>query len=284
MKLSVDLYQLREKFGDRKAIEMAAQAGFDGIDFPYFWENEREEVLGDNYLEYAKEIRGYLDEAGIECTQAHAPFSIAYGCTFSESDPAFLRIVRSMESASVLGAKQIVVHAITVPKEVDLKSYNLEFYKSLLPYCEKFGIRIAVENLFQRTGIIVHLKGKLGSPKELNAMVEMLDSPWVMACVDIGHAALTGHEPEEFIAGMNPAYIKTLHVQDNDYIEDRHTLPFVGELDWEAITAALKGVGYTGDLVFEVAHFIRKFPDVLVPKALQLAVSVGRYLISKIEK
>ncbi len=284
MKLSVDLYALREKFGERKAIEMAAQAGFDGIDFPYFWNNEREEVLGESYLEYAKEIRGYLDEAGIECTQAHAPFSIAYGCTFNESDPAFLRIVRSMESASILGAKQIVVHAITVPKEVDLKTYNLEFYKSLLPYCEKFDIRMAVENLFQRDGIILHMKGKLGSPQELNAMVEMLDSPWAIACVDIGHAALTGYEPEAFIAEMNPAYIKTLHVQDNDYIEDRHTLPFVGELNWEGITTALKEVGYTGDLIFEVAHYLRKFPDTLVPEAMRLAASVGRYLISRIEK
>ena len=78
MKLSVDLYTIAERFGDFKAIEMAKEAGFDAIDYAYYDYGEREETLGDGYIEYAKSIRAHLDKVGIVCNQAHAPFSLRY--------------------------------------------------------------------------------------------------------------------------------------------------------------------------------------------------------------
>jgi excinuclease ABC subunit B len=58
-----------------------------------------------------------------------------------------------MEIAAILGAKIIVVH----PKQhleyaeysKELFEMNVEFYKSLIPYCEKFGIKVATENMWQ---------------------------------------------------------------------------------------------------------------------------------------
>lgn len=280
MKLSVELSALTVKFGDYKAAELAKEAGFDAIDYSYYWDGENETVLGEGYREYAQNLRAHLDKIGIVCNQAHAPFSLKYGCAFDTSDKQYLWLVHSIESAAILGAENIIVHSLAVPQDVDFEAYNLKYYKSLVPYCEKFGIHVSVENLFSYDSKRHYYKGRLGSPEELNRMVEKINSPWINACVDIGHAALTGYEPEDFIAKMSSNVLKALHVHDNDYIGDRHIIPYTGELNWDAIMKSLKNIGYDGELTFEIFCYLKKFPDELVPDALKLAVSIGRHLIS----
>jgi len=219
MKLSIETYALREKFGDRGAILLAKEAGFDAVDYSYYWFtnhdlwlSQNQDTLGEKYVAYAKELRAFLDEIGMECNQAHAPFTVGYGSRFDESDRGYVMLLRSMESAAILGAKSIIVHANEVPKDVDLEEHNIAFYRTLIPYCEKYGICVAVENLFntdRETGVITP---RIGSPGELNRIVAALDSPYIVACVDVGHAALTGYAPEDFIAGVNPSILKALHI------------------------------------------------------------------------
>lgn len=133
---------------------------------PSYRDNEKEEVLGDMYKEYAEKLRIHIDKIGIECNQAHAPFSLSYGCIFDVTEPKYLWLIHSLESAAILGAENIIVHSISVPKGVDFEEYNINFYKSLIPYCEKFGIHIAVENLFAWDSKRKRRIGKLGSPRD----------------------------------------------------------------------------------------------------------------------
>ena len=280
MNLSVELYAVSKKFGVFRAIEMVKEAGFDAVDFSYYWDMESEEILGDGYQEYAIQVRRHLDETGIKCNQAHGPFSLEYGCKFDLTDEKYRALVRAIESAAILGASNMVIHGICVPDGVSFEEYNLGFYRSLVPYCEKFGINMAVENLFIYDWKRECFHGLLGRPEELNAMVKAIDSPRVVACVDVGHAALTGYEPEKFLAGIDPDLLGCLHIQDNDYLDDRHTIPYAGELNWTAIMGALKKMGYWGDLTLEIFTYLNRFPEPLVMDALKLAASVGRYLIS----
>lgn len=280
MKMSVELYTLSQKFGDDRAVELVKEAGFDAIDYSYYWGNEKEEVLGDGYREHALALRKKLDALGLVCNQAHAPFSFGYGAAFDVREPKYLWLVRSIESAAILGAETIVVHALSVPDEVDFEAYNIAYYRSLIPYCEKFGIHVAVENLFSYDGKRKRMVGKLGSPRELNHIVKEIASPFIVACVDLGHASLTGYEPEDFVAKMDKSILRALHVQDSNYLSDLHTLPYLGELHWSAIMQALKKSGYTGDLTFEVFHYLEHFPAPLIPHALKLTAATGRYLIS----
>lgn len=280
MKLSVELYSVAKYFGDYKAVELIKQAGFDAIDHSYYYEKECDEILGENYKEYAQNLRAHLDHVGIACNQAHAPFTFNYGMNTDLSEPKYLNIVRSLESASILGAKNIIVHSISVPDDVDFEEYNIAYYSSFIPYCEAFNIHVAVENLFKKDAKRNRLIGKIGSPQELNSIVKKINSPWIVACVDVGHAALTGYEPEDFISRVDPHILKCLHVQDNDYLGDRHTLPYLANLNWEAIMTSLKKSGYEDDLTFEIVTYLQKFPKELIPEALKFAVVIGKHLIS----
>lgn len=284
MKLSVELYTLAEHYGDKKAIEIVKEAGFDAIDYSYYYNKESEEVLGENYKQYAKEIREHLDRVGIPCNQAHAPFNFKYGMMADISEPKYLNIVRAIESASILGAKNIIVHAVSVPDGVDFEAYNIEYYKSFIPYCEAFNIHVAVENLYTKDTKRNYYRGRFGSPQELNNVIKKIDSPWIVACVDIGHASLTGYEPEDFISKVDPTVLRCLHVQDTDYLADRHMPPYFYNLNWDAIMTSLKNIGYDGELTFEIIVYLKKFPKELLPDSLKFAAAIGKHLISIYEK
>ena len=146
---------------------------------------------------------------------------------------------------------------------------------------EKFGICIAVENMFYVDSKRKYRRGMLHTPEELTTMVKRLGSRYFVACADIGHLAVTLRtEPEDFISSMDPSILTTLHVHDNEYIMDQHLLPYTAAINWEAVMVALKNIGYKGDLTFEICGYLRRFPNELIPDALKFSVAVGRHLIS----
>ena len=285
MKLSIDTYPLMNRLGVFDAMNAFKNAGFDCIDFSYFGLSNDSPFLGEEYKEYSEKLRAHLDYIGLECNQAHAPFSLKYTDSWSEDNAHYIALLRSIESASILGAKNIIIHALDIPADCGetYTEYNRRFYRHLIPLCEKHNIKIAVENLFWRDKKRNWIRDSWGGPQELCDFIRSLDSPHFVACVDIGHAAITGTEPEDYILGMDSSLLCAVHFQDGDYLDDRHTLPFLGQFNWTAIMEAFKKIGYKGDLNFEVFRYFKYMPNELLPDALRLAHSAGRHLISIFE-
>ena len=289
MRLSIETYGLRRRYGDFEAARLIAEAGFDAMDYSSYWYADSP-LAREDYRDYAQRLRAHIDGLGLACNQSHAPFAMKYGQPFDMTCPEFREVVRSLEVASILGAGQIIVHSLAMPEELrdDVEAthaYAMAYYSALLPYAEEFGIRIAVENLFVRykDRKFVYSK-RLNSPETLSRVVRELDSPWVTACLDMGHAAMVGYEPEDFIRGMERGLLGAVHIQDGDYMEDRHTVPYVGQYHWEAIMKALAETGYTGDLTFEVYKLYQNLPDTAIPHALKMAEAVGRHMIGIFER
>lgn len=287
MKLSMDTSTLRERIGLEATIKMVKEAGIDRICFDSPWPDEEPEFIQDPKA-YAKKIKACLDEYGVQCRQAHATIGMQYGYAFDESEEQYKNIIRGIEAAAVLGAKYIVVHPIRIPSDAPMtfEEYNREFFKTLIPHCEKNKIQIAIENLYKRDEKCGCYRGVTQSPKDLCNFIKSLNSEWFVACVDVGHAALTGVEPEDYIRGMDKGLTKIVHMHDVDYIADRHTLPYsyANGLNWDNIMAALKEIEYDEDFNYEICTYINRFPTELLPATLKHANEVGRYLISKFEK
>lgn len=279
MRLSIETYVLHKRYGDKKAAEMLKKAGFDSIDYSYYWMDEGDEALGDSYREYAHKVRGYLVENSMTCNQAHAPLTLKYGAVFDVVDPEYQKLVRAIEAAAILGAESIVIHALKVPQEVDLFAYNLEFYKSLEKYCRQFHICIAIENLFWQDKKSNCLR-ELFTPGQMKRMIEELQSPCFVICIDVGHAAVTGYEPQDIIRQFDCNTLKALHIHDNDYYRDRHNLPYAGNLDWSQIIQALRDIGYNGDFTLEVFGYLMKVDDSFMETALDFAAKTGRHLMT----
>ena len=187
------------------AIKLLADVGFDAYDMTLceMYKNDEHWANLDGYKAEAERIRALADSLGIACNQSHAPFPSSVGDA-EKDEIIFNKIVRSMEVASILGAGIIVVH----PKQHlpyadnrdELFAMNVEFYKSLIPYCEKFGIKIATENMWQRNANNKNIVDSTCSrAKEFCDYIDAVDSRWLVGCLDIGHVALVGGDIPDFI-------------------------------------------------------------------------------------
>lgn len=288
MRLSTQTDVLGRTMGEEEALRVLAKAGFDAADVSFFaMTNGNGPWCADNWRDHAARLRSVAAECGITFGQAHAPFPCKRG---EEPFDTVIRqrILRSMEAAALLGVPRIVVHPFHHLPYADeherLFEENVAFYRSLMPYCESWGIAVCTENMWQRDenrGYIVD--SVCAQPQEFAAMIDAVDSPWMQGCLDIGHCALVGRKPEDCIRALGAKHLHALHVHDVDYLHDSHTVPFEARLEWEPITAALAEVGYAGDMTLEADSFLVRLPEQLLPAGSTLMAQVGRYLIERVE-
>lgn len=282
---------LNYAIGNARNIELLKKAGFTAYDIALFGSHRdviAPEFLGDDYLEKAHQLREFADNLGIPCNQAHAPFGSQYGDATKDTD-LFKLTVRSMEVASILGAKGIVIHPMQFlfyPYYIkELKQINYRFYSDLLPYAEKYNIIIYTENMWNEQRINKHIiPSTCAWAEEFCEYIDMMKSPYMKGCLDIGHTVLTGEDMTRIITMMGPDRLAALHIHDVSPTQDSHTLPFTRAVDFEEMITALKTIGYKGDITFESGEFERRFPKELYLSALRLTADVGHYFKNRIEE
>ena len=292
MLISTQTGALSRAFGDKEAIKILANAGFDAFDYSFSdwdlseYKEHGKNILSGDYGGYAKELKAFASECGIVCNQAHAPFPSSRGT--DEDDEIYEYLIRSMEFAASLGAKIIIIH----PKQhiyhldntLELLEMNVEFYKSLVPYCEKFGIKVAVENMWhENPNTYAVVDSACSRGWEFKKLLDTVNSPWIVGCLDIGHASLIGADIPSFIRTLGKERLQALHIHDTDLVHDLHTLPLTAKINYYEVMCALKEIGYEGDFTYEADGFFRGFPKDFYPEVSAFMVKVAKRLLKWME-
>lgn len=210
------------------------------------------------------QLRRAASEAGLAIT------SLASGAFFSthfaQDDPAKRALARRMvvkmlELAQALGAEKLLV----VPGSVDIAwdasapvlPYDTviarchEGLRTLIPDCERTGVRIGVENVWNRCFL---------SPLEMRDFLDALGSPFIGAYFDVGNVLPTGY-PEQWITILAHRIV-AVHLKD--FKRAVATLAgFVdlleGDVNWPAVMQALHDVAYDGSLVAETGLYAHHY-------------------------
>ena len=289
MLLSTQTDNLFRRFSPDEAIGILAAAGFDAIDYSMFAMTDDNCPLNTCDPEkYGMELRKKAEAAGLRFNQAHAPFPCwrSGDAAYNEKMPA--RILQSIRIAGVLGAKAIVVHPIAYTERGEAqKAFNFAFYRTLESTAREYGIRIALENMWGRDSRRDYIVPNVCSlADELAEYYDGLAAPDVYTvCLDLGHCGLVGEEPYDAIRTLGKDRLGALHVHDNNYRQDNHTLPYdYGmKMDWEKITRALGEIDYQGDFTFEADNFLARFGSDTVADASAFMAAIGRKLMKKID-
>ena len=155
MRLSTSLLAFQIKgYSYEEMVEITAGAGFDALDFSFYPDGFfGPETDSESFTQDLLRLKGLAEDSGMVFNQAHAPFRP--GTIFRDQpETAFYNVVRSMKQAALLGADSIVVHPVHYTKYYEpgeperMFERNMKFYGHLLPYCEEYGIRIAIENMW----------------------------------------------------------------------------------------------------------------------------------------
>lgn len=166
-------------------------------------------------------------------------------------------VIRAIETAAEIGCPVGVFHPyfmMSADPSYNIVS-NISFCRRLIPYLEKYNVRLALENVYNYI-----------SPKYINVFPDLANnilqiceesgSDLVGACIDTGHANICGLN----ITDMAVTYGKrlfALHVNGNCGRHDEHVLPmnmaaWCEHTDYKKFVKALVDIGFTGPLNLEV--------------------------------
>lgn len=253
---------------DADSLRTLALAGFDSVDYNLYKYSVRDpispfwQMSDEEHIRYAKDLKTVADEMGIIVGQVHSPYP-----TYFPSNDKIEQVLafqkRSIQIANILASPYIVIHPnvppeAKTPDEVEQAvELNMQYYKRLFEDLKRYGVQVGIENMFNWDWDVDKPLPTVASTAECMAyMVDTLNNmcgeQLFVACLDTGHAVLTGGGDPARMVDILGSRLKLLHIHDNDGKRDRHYRPFSGVIDWEKFAKALVANNYQGVLSLEI--------------------------------
>ena len=271
MKKSINLWAFPypERMNLRECLQLAKDAGFDGIELNYNLEDDLSPRHGTKHY---TAIRKMAEEIGIAisglCSFLFWPYPL------TSNDPA--ERARGMELASLmtraahdLGTENLLVvpGAVHMPWREDhdptpndvCDKRAREAIGKLLPAAEKLKVKMNIENIF--------FNGYLLSPEDMIRFVDGFGSEFLKVHFDTGNIMIFQF-PEHWIRILGKR-IQNVHLKEftkkgTDYSLETFRPLLDGTTDWPAVMDAFDKTGYDGYLTFEYFHPYLHYPEALV--------------------
>lgn len=158
-----------------------------------------------------------------------------------------LRVHQCMEIAKEMGLKAVIFHTNYIvnfrlkPYLHNWLSRNETYWKKILKEYPKQ--KIYIENMFD------------DSPYLLTELANrMKEEPRFAVCLDIAHAFISGSPLLSWFDSLKP-YVKHLHINDNNGIEDLHQAVGSGNFPWNTFQDWLISLKELPSLLIEVRNF-----------------------------
>ena len=246
-----------------QAFRMAKAAGFDGVELAI---SDVGELTLDTTDEQVLAIKALAEREGIELFSVAS--SIYWRFPFTANDPEIVATAmryarRQIEVARLLGCDSVlVVPGIVsgegepfgnIPYDVAYER-ALACIKELAPFAKANGIKLGVENVWNKF---------LLSPLEMRDFVDAAGDG-VYAYFDAGNVLVSGY-PDHWIDILGKRICK-VHVKDfknkigniTGFVD-----LFAGDVDFKAVMAALRRIGYDDFITAEVSSY-KAAPEILV--------------------
>jgi hexulose-6-phosphate isomerase len=282
MKKSINLWAFPypDRMDLRRCLQLAKDAGFDGIELNYDLENDLSPKSGTRQYHA---IRRMADEVGIAISGVCSFLFWPYPLT--SNDPAERN--RGLELASLmtraahdLGTDNLLVvpGAVHIPWRADHEPTPNHVCDQraraaigqLLREAESLKVHLNIENIF--------FNGYLMTPAEMIDFVDSFQSEFVRVHFDTGNIMLFQF-PEHWIEMLGNR-IQNVHLKEFTKKGTDHSLesfrPLLdGTTNWPAVIEAFDQIGYRGYLTFEYFHPYPHYPEALI---YQTADSLNRIL------
>lgn len=211
---------------------------------------------------FIRELHQKAGQFGLAFRDAHAPWGAGKDLNELASEEQLAAVEKIIAILGECGGRTLTFHIGTscIYKTGDWAGRE-EYYRTiaakalerLLKSAEKYNVILCVENCFEPST----------TAEEAIALVKKFDSPFLGLCLDCGHANLMEPMADRDVTKMvnyiqrawnmkGPAFtpgiaemmlpdIVTVHVHDNNGLDDKHALPDEnGTVPWGRINGVLK--------------------------------------------
>jgi sugar phosphate isomerase/epimerase len=271
MKKSINLWAFPypQKMSLTQCLQLAKDAGFDGIELNYDLESDLSPKSGTREFQ---DIRRTAERIGIAISGLCSFLFWPYPLTSSDDTKRTRGLelaARMTQAAHDLGTENLLVvpGAVHIPWRDDHEPVPndvcdrraREAIGRLVKTAEKLKVSLNIENIF--------FNGYLMTPMEMNAFVDSFSSPNVRVHFDTGNIMLFQH-PEHWIPILGNR-IRNTHFKEFSKKGTDHSLesfrPLLdGTTNWPAVMDALHTVGYGGYCTFEYFHPYMHYPEALI--------------------
>ena len=271
MKKSINLWAFPypEKMTLEQCLQLAKDAGFDGIELNYDLDNDLSPKAGTKDL---LAIRKMAERIGIAISGLCSFLFWPYPLTSNDPEKrarALELATKMTQAAHDLGTENLLVvpGAVHIPWRNDYEPVPndicderaREAISRLLPAAEKLGVHMNIENIF--------FNGYLMTPGEMIAFCDSFHSDHLRVHFDTGNIMLFQF-PEHWISILG-SRIKNVHLKEFTKKGTDHSLesfrPLLdGTTDWPAVIEAFDKIGYHGYLTFEYFHPYAHYPGALI--------------------
>lgn len=196
--------------------------------------------------ERAKHLMNDLQKAGLKVWSVHMPFSRTLDISVIDDTRRtenIQYIKNAMRMAAVFQPQYIVLHPSSEPILPDEREQRLSNSHAaigeLAVVAKEICATLCIENL-PRTCL-----GQNG--EEMMRLIEGYDE--VGICFDTNHLLYQSHA--DFLKTVEKGKIKTVHLSDYDFSDERHLVPGNGLIDNKSLWDGIKDSGYEGIMMFE---------------------------------
>ena len=288
MKTSICSAAGTARWGTEQGFAELKNAGFEAVDYggacgTYKHFSGLYTLPDAEFYHHFEQERRVIEAAGLEIGQIHCPYNSPPDRVTEQELEFFIAAVkRAIRAAAVLGAPLAVVHPV-IPVGWDRDSsisYALtdRLCEEYAEIGQRVGVRVALENMPGDDTTVPY-----SCAEHFLRLFEKLDTPWLVACLDSGHAnwALPAGTLPEMIRALG-GHIHCVHLHDNGGTWDNHFFPYGGTLDWDAVCIALGQSGYTGNVNLET-HMLKQAGNEVYRQSLRLQCAIAAELRDKIE-
>jgi len=161
-------------------------------------------------------------------------------------DVTLRRTYEGLEVAAALGAQNIVFHTnfiASIRHPIYREGWtrrNIDFWGQVVTHAAALNLIITLENMWEP------------DPALLVDILQAVDSPYLRACLDVGHTSLFSETPfQDWLAAFEP-YLVHVHTNNHDGRIDTHQALTDGVLDYTPILAALRALPVPPTITLEM--------------------------------
>ncbi len=261
------------------AIFMAEQAGIYELDYMFSVKRMTLEGAEETFHRNVQAAR----DRGFRFPVCHLPFD--YPAKGDEEGwKRFFEV--STRCIDLAVSEDITVAAIHPGTMVTTESdpereyrYAHDLLEPYAEYADKRHFTLGLENM--RTHGIFAPKNEYRFGCDVDEVIRLADDLKLKITWDTGHANISGQDQYSSLMKVGSRLVN-VHVNDNMASEDIHVLPFLGTVDWEGFTRALRDLHYQGSLNIEVGS--RALPRDMAKEYFKLLKKAGDRLAAMIEK
>ncbi|MBE5746992.1 MAG: sugar phosphate isomerase/epimerase [Clostridiales bacterium] len=269
-----------------KGMPVMKAHGYDGIDYQGLGSMKNSplyKMSDEEFKTYLTDLNACAKRNGLVIYQLHGTWPHVDDLTDEGRAQTVEYFKKCILGAKYLGCPKVIVHPLMPSlywgepfvEEQDF-AVNKKMLTALAPVAREHGVTVCLENMpFPKCSAFSYVKN-------VKKLLAEIGDEYIKACLDTGHFNVEKGDIYEAVTLLGDD-LAALHIHDDRNGQDRHLLPFQGDIDWDGFIRGLREISYKGVISLETN--IRKNTPQPMRERMEIELAnIARYIANEVEK